>query len=114
MTKQTKISDWINQQLSNGKYSFTLEYLLAALPGKSVASVKLALSRLVDKGKVISVFKGFYIIIPLLIRIWVSCRPSCLWMISICPILDKIRSLLDSLFQTNAKYQKTLISNKLT
>jgi len=30
------------------------------------------------------------------------------------PILDKIRSLLDPLFQTNAKYKKTLISNKLT
>jgi predicted transcriptional regulator of viral defense system len=64
MTKQTKISDWINQQLSNGKYSFTLGYLHAALHDKSVASVKLALRRLVDKGKVISVLKGFYIIIP--------------------------------------------------
>jgi len=30
------------------------------------------------------------------------------------PILDRIRELLDSLFESKAKYKKTLISNKLT
>ena len=30
------------------------------------------------------------------------------------PILDRIRTLLDPLFESNAKYKKTLISNKLT
>ncbi len=30
------------------------------------------------------------------------------------PILDRIRTLLDPIFESNAKYKKTLISNKLT
>ena len=33
---------------------------------------------------------------------------------SIGPILDRIRALLDPLFESGAKYKKTLISNKLT
>lgn len=64
MEEQSKISDWINQQLSDGKYSFTLAYLHAQMPDKSYASIKLALKRLVDKNKIISISKGFYIIIP--------------------------------------------------
>ncbi len=64
MKEQSKISDWINQQLAVGKYSFTLAYLHAQMPDKSYASVKLALKRLVDKNKIVSVSKGFYIIIP--------------------------------------------------
>ncbi len=59
-----KISDWINQQLARGKYSFTLAYLHINMPNRSYASIKLALKRLVDKNKIISVSKGFYIIIP--------------------------------------------------
>lgn len=64
MEEQIKISDWINQQLADGKYSFTLTYLHAQMPDKSYASIKLALKRLVDKNKIISISKGFYIIIP--------------------------------------------------
>jgi predicted transcriptional regulator of viral defense system len=64
MEKKNKISDWINQQLSWGRYSFTLSYLQAEMPEKSDASIKTALKRLVTKNKIISVFKGFYIIIP--------------------------------------------------
>ena len=64
MKEQSKISDWVNQQLARGKYSFTLAYLHAHMPDKSYASIKLALRRLVDKNKIISVSKGFYIIIP--------------------------------------------------
>ena len=64
MKEQSKVSDWINQQLARGKYSFTLMYLHAHMPDKSYASIKLALKRLVDKNKIISVSKGFYIIIP--------------------------------------------------
>ncbi len=63
MVRRTKISDWINQQLAKGKYSFTLRYLHGDMPDKSDASIKLALKRLVDKKKIISVSKGFYIII---------------------------------------------------
>jgi len=64
MEKQSKISEWINQQLSLGRYSFTLSYLQSEMPEKTDASIKTALKRLVAKNKIISVFKGFYIIIP--------------------------------------------------
>ena len=64
MKKQPKISDWINQQLAKGKFSFTLRYLRGDIPDKSEDSIKLALKRLVDKKKIISMSKGFYIIIP--------------------------------------------------
>ncbi len=64
MNRQNKISDWINQQLTKGKYSFTLAYLYDNMPDKSYISIKLALKRLVDKNKIISISKGFYTIIP--------------------------------------------------
>jgi len=64
MKEQSKISDWINKQIAGGKYSFTLKYLYANMPDKSYISIKQALKRLVDKNKIVSVNKGFYIIIP--------------------------------------------------
>ena len=64
MKEYSKISDWVNHQLALGKYSFTLTYLHDMMPDKSDNSIKLALKRLVDKNKIISVYKGFYIIIP--------------------------------------------------
>jgi len=64
MIDKIKISDWVNQQLANGKFSFTLPCMQASNPEKSDISIKLALKRLVDKNKIISINKGFYIIIP--------------------------------------------------
>ncbi len=64
MQENRKISDWVNHQLTNGKFSFTLKHLYAELAEKSPLSIKFALKRLVDKGKIISISKGFYIIIP--------------------------------------------------
>ena len=64
MKEYIKISDWVNQQLSRGKHSFTLAYLHDKMPDKSNNSIKLALRRLVDKNKIVSVYKGFYMIIP--------------------------------------------------
>ena len=63
MKEHSKISGWVNQQLTRGKYSFTLAYLHAQKPDKSYLSIKLALKRLVDKNKIISVYKGFYLIL---------------------------------------------------
>ena len=63
MKGNIKISDWVNQQLAVGKYSFTLEHLRRAMPDKSDNSIKLALMRLVEKNKIVSVYKGFYIIL---------------------------------------------------
>lgn len=64
MKENTKISEWVNQQLAKGGFSFSLKYLHNVLPEKSELSIKFALKRLVDKGNIISISKGFYIIIP--------------------------------------------------
>lgn len=64
MNNNRKISDWIELQLANGKYSFSLSYLQSIMPEKSENSIKMALQRLVEKKKIISIYKGFYIIIP--------------------------------------------------
>ncbi len=64
MKKHLKISDWVNQQLALGKYSFSLDYLREKMPDKSDNSIKHALKRLADKNKIVSVYKGFYIILP--------------------------------------------------
>ena len=64
MENEVKISDWINQQLANGRYTFTLSYLQSHMPGRSDVSIKMALNRLVDKHIIASVYKGFYVIIP--------------------------------------------------
>ncbi len=64
MKENRKISAWVNHQLVKGRFSFSLNYLHNVLPEKSDLSIKLALKRLVDKGKIISISKGFYSIIP--------------------------------------------------
>lgn len=64
MKKNPKISEWVNQQLAIGSFSFSLKHLHTVLPEKSDISIKFALNRLVDKGNIISISKGFYIIIP--------------------------------------------------
>lgn len=64
MNENIKISDWVEQQLINGRYTFALSYLQECMPGKSDESLKAALKRLVGKKKIISIYKGFYIIIP--------------------------------------------------
>lgn len=64
MKTYNKISEWVDLQLANGKYTFPLSYLQSSMPHKSHVSIKQALKRLVDKNKIISVYKGFYIIIP--------------------------------------------------
>ncbi len=64
MNKFDKISHFTEHLLSIGKYSFTLTELYKAFPNKSEASIKMSLKRLSNKNKIISIFRGFYIIIP--------------------------------------------------
>ncbi len=59
-----KVSDWVAHQLTIGRYSFTLEQISNSLPDKSRLSITAALGRLVAKGVVVSIHKGFYIIVP--------------------------------------------------
>ena len=64
MGENSKISAWIENRLAKGTYSFTLEKLKVELPQKTEISISRSLSRLVKQEKIISIYTGFYIIIP--------------------------------------------------
>jgi predicted transcriptional regulator of viral defense system len=59
-----KIRDWIEILQSHGKYDFSLELLNSELSNYTDTGIKRALSRLSAKGKIISIHKGYYLIIP--------------------------------------------------
>ncbi len=56
--------DWVNHLLAKGKYAFALHRFRADFPEQSVTANKFALKRLVDKEQIISIHKGYYLIIP--------------------------------------------------
>ncbi len=57
------LSKWIETLSSKGRHSFSLEEVRSSFPENSEAAIKLKLNRLSNKGKVISVHKGYYLII---------------------------------------------------
>jgi predicted transcriptional regulator of viral defense system len=58
------LEDWVNHLLAQGKYAFALHQLRAGFPEQSDTANKFALKRLVDKEQIISIHKGYYLIIP--------------------------------------------------
>ncbi len=56
--------DWANHLLAKGKYAFALHQFRADFPEQSDTANKFALKRLVDKAQIISIHKGYYLIIP--------------------------------------------------
>lgn len=64
MPNHIKISTWVDNKIANGNFSFTIQHLKEDQSSKSDISIKRALSRLVSQEKIISIYKGFYIIIP--------------------------------------------------
>ena len=58
------LSNWVDELLSRGRTAFSLHQAKAEFSGQSDISIKRSLSRLSLKGKVISIFKGYYLIIP--------------------------------------------------
>ncbi|MBK8349113.1 MAG: hypothetical protein IPL08_16415 [Saprospiraceae bacterium] len=63
-TANQRLDVWADEQLAKGKYSFSLDTLREIFVGQSDTALKFALKRLTDKGKILSVYKGYYIIIP--------------------------------------------------
>lgn len=59
-----RIETWITQCLSKGKLSFSLNEVKKEFENDSNITIKFGLYRLVQKQKVISIFKGYYLIIP--------------------------------------------------
>ncbi|MCC6837051.1 MAG: hypothetical protein IT234_00815 [Bacteroidia bacterium] len=59
-----RLDDWVNDLISEGKISFSLRQAIEAFPKLSEIAVKSSLKRLSVKGNVISIYKGYYLIIP--------------------------------------------------
>jgi len=57
------VQNWVEYLLSRGKYCFSLQYLSESLPQFSQIAIKRALSRMSRNGKIVSIYKGFYLII---------------------------------------------------
>lgn len=62
--KEMPINQWLDKLLANGIYSFALDTLNHEIPGHSETAVKRSLSRLRAKGRIISLHKGYYLILP--------------------------------------------------
>ncbi len=56
--------DWVTYLLAQGKYAFALHRFRSAFPEQTDIANKFALKRLVDKELIISIHKGYYLIIP--------------------------------------------------
>ncbi|MCK6639434.1 MAG: type IV toxin-antitoxin system AbiEi family antitoxin [Bacteroidia bacterium] len=61
---ERNIEPWLNEQLASGRYGYSLEEIKKAFPESSDIAIKFALIRQAQKGKILSVHKGYYIIIP--------------------------------------------------
>lgn len=59
-----RAEDWVNHQLAKGRFAFSLKQFRAEYAGQTDTATKFALKRLVDKGRILSIHKGYYLIIP--------------------------------------------------
>ena len=58
------LESWIEGRLAKGRYSFALDDVRLYFSEHSEIANKFALKRVVDKGKILSIYKGYYIILP--------------------------------------------------
>jgi predicted transcriptional regulator of viral defense system len=56
--------NWVEKQQSWGKYAFSLQQLKTDFPHLSDVAIKRALDRLSQKGRILSIYKSFYLIVP--------------------------------------------------
>lgn len=59
------LSDWIDERVIRGYYTFTIEDVKKNFPQFSDAYIRTSLYRLTVKKKIISPWKGFYVIMPI-------------------------------------------------
>jgi predicted transcriptional regulator of viral defense system len=60
----SSLESWASDLLAQGKHAFSLDTLRLAFQNQTESATKSALKRLVDKGLIISIHKGYYLIIP--------------------------------------------------
>ena len=66
MVEQNEISinQWLDNLMAKGSYGFSKDTLQQEIPSYSDIAVKRALNRLSRKGKIISLYKGYYLLVP--------------------------------------------------
>ncbi len=62
--QEYSLSDWIDEKVIRGYYTFTIEDVKNNFPQFSDAYIRTSLYRLTVKKKIISPWKGFYVIMP--------------------------------------------------
>jgi predicted transcriptional regulator of viral defense system len=65
MNTAASIKDWINKLQQNGKLYFSMEQVTKAFPDLQPTGIRSALFRLSAKNSIVSVWKGFYVIVPI-------------------------------------------------
>ncbi|NLT49375.1 MAG: hypothetical protein GXX85_00470 [Ignavibacteria bacterium] len=63
-TTRNYIEDYIAEVQSNGKLHFSLEDLKNRFNSNYQTAIKFSLNKLFKKGRLVSIYKGFYVIIP--------------------------------------------------
>lgn len=58
-----RLSDWKDDLLANGRISFSLDQAKEAFPAHTETAIKRSLNRLSVKGDIVSIYKGYYLII---------------------------------------------------
>lgn len=59
-----RLEFWIEECQSKGKLAFSIAEVKKSFPNDSDTSLKRSLDRLSEKEKIVSIFKGYYVIIP--------------------------------------------------
>ena len=65
MNTAASIKEWINKLQQNGKLYFSIEQVAEAFPNLQSTGIRSALTRLSAKNSIVSVWKGFYVIVPI-------------------------------------------------
>lgn len=63
MNSELHIGQWIDLELASGRHAFSLEMLRSHFSSLSDEAIKRSLSRLSEKGAIVSVHKGYYVIV---------------------------------------------------
>lgn len=80
MKKHLKISDWIDSRQAEGLYYFTLREAANTLPWLTRQALARALARLVKNDRIVSIYHGFYLILPIEYKNWGVLPPD--WFIN--------------------------------
>lgn len=64
LTDKNRFSFWVEELQRRGRITFSLKEVYDQFPTHNISALRNTLTRLVAKGKIVSVWKGFYVIIP--------------------------------------------------